>query len=359
MGSKDATFLGQLKIAWDKHFTKNSALILILSGSQSTWIDNNILKNTGFVGRISYRMTLHELPLQDCNLFWRSRKELMSPYDKFKILAVTGGIPLYLEAIKPLKTAEENIKSLCFDQGGLLFNEFEEIFSDLFSKRNVKYRKIVRYLVDKKATLEEIAVHLGREKGGDLSLYLEDLCETGFISRDYAWHMKDGSESKLSLYRLSDNYVRFYLKYIEPNRRKILRSPIPKLPPAWFSILGYQFENMVVNNRLSIHRLLNIPNDEITCEGPYFQTEMTSRKGCQIDYLIQTKFDNLYVCEVKFKRDKIDYSIIDEVENKINLLERPKGFSCRPVLIHVNGVADAVIEQDYFSKIIDFGDLLQ
>lgn len=45
---------------------------------------------------------------------------------------------------------------------------------------------------------------------------------------------------------------------------------------------------------------------------------------------------------------------IDEVQNKIDRLHRPKGFSCRPVLIHVNGVNESVVEQDYFSHIIDF-----
>jgi uncharacterized protein len=53
----------------------------------------------------------------------------------------------------------------------------------------------------------------------------------------------------------------------------------------------------------------------------------------------------------------INASIISEVQEKINRLERPKGFSCRAVLIHVNGVAKSVIEKDFFSSIIDFGAL--
>jgi hypothetical protein len=35
-------------------------------------------------------------------------------------------------------------------------------------------------------------------------------------------------------------------------------------------------------------------------------------------------------------------------------LKRPKGLSCRPILIHVNGVHDSVVESSYFSDIIDF-----
>jgi hypothetical protein len=46
MGMQDATFLGKLKNAWDMHFAKNPRLILILSGSMSSWIERNILHHT-------------------------------------------------------------------------------------------------------------------------------------------------------------------------------------------------------------------------------------------------------------------------------------------------------------------------
>lgn len=58
MGSKDPNFLGKLKNAWDLHFKKNPKLILILCGSASSWIEKNILSSTGFVGRISFTLTL-------------------------------------------------------------------------------------------------------------------------------------------------------------------------------------------------------------------------------------------------------------------------------------------------------------
>jgi hypothetical protein len=81
-------------------------------------------------------------------------------------------------------------------------------------------------------------------------------------------------------------------------------------------------------------------------------------KGCQIDYLIQTRYNNLFVCEIKFSKNRIDVDIIDEVKEKIARIAHPKGFSCFPVLIHVNGVQDAVVESEYFSQIIDFSTLL-
>src|SRR3990167_5897184 len=118
------------------YFKKNQSLILILCGSASAWIEKNILSSTGFVGRISYRLTLEELSLSESNQFWTGKSAHISAYEKLKILSVTGGIPRYLEEIKPQLSAEENIKQMCFVKGGPLVNEFDEIFSDIFSKRS-------------------------------------------------------------------------------------------------------------------------------------------------------------------------------------------------------------------------------
>jgi hypothetical protein len=47
-----------------------------------------------------------------------------------------------------------------------------------------------------------------------------------------------------------------------------------------------------------------------------------------------------------------------EVEEKIKRLRRPKNYSCRPVLIHINGVTQEVADSDYFAAIIDMGQQL-
>lgn len=358
MGSKDATFLGKLKNAWDLYFKNNPKLVLILCGSISSWIEENILSSTGFLGRISLDITLEELPLYECNAFWNAERFTVSAYDKFKILSVTGGVPRYLEEILPNQSAENNTLRLCFQKEGFLFNEFERIFSDLFSSRSATYKKIVHKLADGPCELKEIYKALKSEKSGVISKYLEDLETAGFISRDFTWHLKTGSESKLSRFRLKDNYLRFYLKYIDPNRRKIEKQPL-KLMPGWHSIMGLQFENLILNNRKAILELLNVDPADIIYDNPYFQRKTKERGGCQIDYMIHNRFGTCYVCEVKFSHEEIGADVIREMKQKMRCLLRPKHVSLRPVLIHVNGVTEAVAESGFFSSIIDFNDLLQ
>lgn len=358
IGSLDSTFLGKLKSAWDLYFKNNPQLIFILSGSMSTWIDKNILSSTGFMGRVSLELTLEELPLSVCNLFWGKKASLVSSHEKFKILSVTGGVPRYLEEVDSHISAEENIHSLAFRKGGLLVQEFDRIFSDLFLARSHRYKQIVERLAVGSASLEQICNEMNFEKGGRISEYLDDLIETGYVMRDFTWDIKKGEVSNLCKFRLKDNYLRFYLHYIEPKKMHIEKDII-KTPPAWTTIMGLQFENLVFNNFHKIYQLLGIQLHEIIFDNPYFQRPTKERHGCQIDYLIQTKFNTLYVCEVKFSKDPIAISIIQEVKEKINRLSKPKNFSIRPILIHVNGVKDSVIESDYFANIINFSQFLE
>lgn len=326
---------------------------MILSGSMSSWIDENILSSTGFMGRISLELTLDELPLHVCNLFWRKKAPFISSYDKFKILSVTGGIPRYLEEIDPDLTAEDNIYNLAFRKGGLLVEEFDRVFSDLFLKRSLRYKQIVKRLVEGSAALDQICSAINLEKGGSISDYLEDLVETGYVVRDRTWNIKNSKESSLCKFRLRDNYLRFYLRYIEPQRTQIEKNR-SRIPIAWTTIMGIQFENLVLNNFHRVYELLGLDPNDVIYDNPYFQRATKTHQGCQIDYLIQTKFNTLYICEIKFSKEPIGLSVVKEVQQKIDRIAKPKNFSVRPILIHVNGVTDAVLESDFFAKIIDF-----
>ena len=363
MGSKDPTFLGKLKNAWDIDLKKNQELILILCGSVSTWIQENIIKSTAFFGRISSYINLEELPLEDCSKFLEVEGFRGPAYEKFKILAVTGGIPWYLEHVQSKFNADENIKNLCFKKNGILVNEFDLIFHDLFTRRSEIYKRIIELLAKSPLEFNDIYQELNYPKSGFLSEYLEDLIQAGFITRDFTWLIKTGKISRLSHFRLSDNYLRFYLKYVAPNKDKIAKDGFYDISmsslPGWDSIMGYQFENLILKNRTKIKKILEIRSENIVADNPFFQRKTTSQPVCQIDYLIQTRFNLLFACEIKFSKRTVKVDIIQEMKDKLSKLILPKGFACCPVLIHVNGVDDAVTDSKYFASIIDFSSFLE
>jgi len=357
MAGEDPTFLSKFKEAWDDLFKKQNKLILVLCGSVSSWIEKNIIGNTGFVGRISLKMALEPLPLNICNYFFR--KKMLSAYDKLKFLSVTGGIPKYLEELNLSLSIDDNIKNLCFTQEGFLYNEFDQIFNDTVLSNAKVYKEIVLALASS-GSLErlEIIKKIKLAEGGDVTDYLTNLITAGFISREYTWSLMDRQVSKFSKFRLSDNYLRFYLRAIFPNKELVEKN---LLAPAslssftgWNSLIGLQFETLVINNKNLLIKLLGIDFNDIQICNPYFQKANVRQKGCQIDFLIQTKTNVLYACEIKFSKNSLDSTVISEMKEKLQNLSAPKGFSVVPVLIHVNGVSASVIEADYFYKIIDF-----
>lgn len=144
--------------------------------------------------------------------------------------------------------------------------------------------------------------------------YLKELELAGFIKRDYSWNITTGQDLDLSKYRLSDNYLRFYLKYIKKYKTKIERNNFDfkslTALPEWSTILGLQFENLVLNNRQVIWQQLGIGSEDIVSENPFFQRTTKIITGCQIDYMIQTKYNCLYICEIKFSKNQISTNII-------------------------------------------------
>ena len=328
MAHQDQTFLSKLKNAWEDYYKKNPQLILILCSSVSTWIDENIISSTGYFGRISWNMHLDPLPLKDCYKMLKSQGFKTTNHEIFKLLSVTGGIPWYIEQMDANLTADDNIKRQCFTPGGMLVNDFDLIFHELFAKHDEVYKKIIMALASTPLTFNEVAESANYPKSGRLTKYLEDLIKAGFITKDNTWSLQTRKELDLYHYRLSDNYLRFYLKYIQPKLTQIKNKRIAvtelSAAPDWESIMGLQFENLVVNNRHELYRVLGIKPNDVVYDNPYFQNKTKRQQGCQIDFLIQTRINMLYVMEIKFSKNTIGRSVIDDVREKINELICPR-----------------------------------
>ena len=256
---------------------------MILCGSVSAWIEKNIISSTAFFGRISLFLTLEELPLNDCHNLLLSKGFRGSPMEEFKILGVTGGVPWYLEQIQAGVNADDNIRDLCFRREGVLFNEFNAIFHDLFEKRSEIYRAIIEVLSSGPKEFKDLSIELNYSKSGTLTEYLKDLTESGFISRDFTWSVKSGEPSLYSHFRLSDNYLRFYLKQIIQNRDKILRNGFAQQAiaslPGWNSMMGMQFENLVLKNRKKIWEKLGIKPERYRSRQPLLSKTDSLKEG--------------------------------------------------------------------------------
>lgn len=362
MGGFDRMFSSTLKIAWDNHFKKHDRLVLVVCGSVSTWIRDNIIDNRAFYGRRSADIVVPELPLSECVKFWGDRAATLSEREILDVLAVTGGVPRYLEEVNPSLSARENLRRMCFLPNAPLRVDFDEMFTDVVTKQPRLAGRVLRALVGGAKSVTELAAALGVEKGGDLSSVLDQLVESGMVARDGGINPRTGAALRERRYRLKDNYSRFYLKYVEPSKPAIDEGAFAFAGldqfPGWESDLGIQFENLVVNNFREILGPLRLGKVMIRSAAPFRRdgSRRTGRKGCQIDLLIQTG-EALHVVEVK-RQARIGYEIIDEVKAKCRLVPRPAGASIRTALVYSGELAPSVEAAGYFDAIVSFRRLL-
>ncbi|MGI9274234.1 MAG: AAA family ATPase, partial [Endozoicomonas sp.] len=189
LATKSPAFMSIFFELWENQFTQKKDFMIILSGSLSSWIEENILMNKGFVGRVSVTITLKELSLNELPDFFGARIHKTPAIDLIKMLSAVGAVPRYLEELNLTHTAEINLHRLAFDKSGFLHDEFEKMFYDLFSKENRFYRNILETISHstQRLTTGQLAEKMGLTYSGRYTKAIDVLEETGFIKRQNTW----------------------------------------------------------------------------------------------------------------------------------------------------------------------------
>lgn len=359
-GHYDHTFSGYAKIAWDNYWKKHDRLVVVLCGSVSGWIRENIIDSGAFYGRRSLDVVVRELPPAECVKFWGDAAGRVDLREIADVLSVTGGVPRYLEEIDPGLPAIENIRRMAFLANSLLRTDFDEMFTDVVTRQPRLSAKILRALVGAPMSLAEISSALGMERGGKVSSALEELSEAGLVAADGGLNPATGEKARDRRYRISDNYSRFYLRYIEPAKGAIDAGTHSFVSldslDGWETMMGLAFENLVVNNLRELIGPLHLGRSLITSAAPWRRGKTNDAKGVQVDLLIQTR-RSICVVEVKRQRE-IGREVIDEVAAKVEKIPRRAGVSIRTALVYDGRLAPIVEADGYFDAIVSFGQLL-
>lgn len=350
MGGKDHKFPGILKVLWDTVFSQNEQLTLVLCSSVSSWIEDNILSSTNFLGRISMQLNLEELSPNESSLFFPKRT---SSSEVLKSLLLIGGVPKYLEEIKNFSSPTTGLSRSFLSKNGFLFNEYEKIFLDIFGSRHRTYAKIIETVLNAAKNFTEICESQKLPKNGKTSKLIHHLVLSGFLRKDQTWDLNMKGNKKSYIYRVSDNYLRFYFKVIKPLQKKInsdvlgIKS-IDSLPNL-NSMLGYQFENIIYKNIKPILKLAHIEEEELINWGSYIQEKTLRSEACQIDLLIQTK-STLYVFEIKYVPE-VQKSVAEELINKVKKLKYPQNkYSIKTGIIYSHEIHPLLIQK----RLIDY-----
>ena len=354
LGGYNADFAGYLKEAWDRRFRKHPNLVFVLCGSVSAWIAENILDSTGFVGRDSLDIELKELPPFQCQQMLGPAGERMSTREKVDLLSVTGGVPKYLEDVRPELSVDENVRRMCFMPRGLLFREFDETFNGVFGRRAKTRGRILKMLMAGPKSAAELAEIEGKTPNGSYARALKDLRMAGYVAGDGGLNPCTGEPLREERFRISDNYTRFYLHYIEPRRQMVEKdlfefSSLEQLK-GLDVMLGQQFENLVLGNLQMLFPMLGLESSLVLSAAPYCQRATADRDGCQIDLLIQTQ-RMLMAVEIKRRRE-IGHEIIDEVDGKVRKLKFSGNLSLRTALVYEGNLSPSVAADHYFDFLV-------
>jgi uncharacterized protein len=293
-------FISALEFFWNQHLANMNHIVLIACGSASSWIRKKLIHaRGGLYNRVTQRINLKPFNLHETELFINSMGIKLPQYQIVELYMTMGGIPFYLKEITKGKSATQQIDHICFSPHGLLNEEYTQLYYALF-KNAEHHIAIIEALAAQPQglTRSDISIATGISEGS-LSRTIEELIECDFIST----YQPFANKKKATIYKLTDLYSLFYLKFIKPNKGATKKtweqlSAHPKYK-AWS---GYAFENICVMHTDQIKAALGI-------SGVYSKTNSwkftgnDALPGAQIDMILDRADQSINLCEAKFTKE--------------------------------------------------------
>lgn len=136
--------------------------------------------------------------------------------------SVTGGTPMYLTLFDYTQSLAENIQTQILSPTAVLYNEPEFLLRTEL-RNPARYMSILEAVALGQTTPNEISGATGIDSG-PLSKYLQTLRRLRLLDREVPV-TASGQKSKRSRYRVADEFLRFWFRYVEPNRSSIEEAP--------------------------------------------------------------------------------------------------------------------------------------
>lgn len=349
MANNRTELVSVFKMMWDQYFSKSKNIVIILCGSIASFMVKKVLKSKALYGRVHHSIHLKQFLLAD------SQRMLpqLNIQEVIKHHMLMGGIPMYLNLMKGSNSLSLGLEQLAFQKDGFFYQEFDRIFTSHFGS-HTRYQSIVQCLHEHPMGLSraDISKFSGQESGGVLTEALYNLEIAGFIrSLDFSIGEKKKHQT---LYLMSDYFLKFYLEFISPNKKKIenhQKNIFLKIAqtPAYFSYLGTCFEKICLEHSAILAELLGFSDVDYNVT-PYYQSQ---KIPVQIDLLFDRADNVITLCEIKWREQTMGINLIKEVEKKVESLSKlyPRK-TIQKVLITKSEPSKDLLGTGYFYKII-------
>lgn len=349
-------FVTALKYVWDNFFRHNKDLIIILCGSSPSFMINSVLKSKALHNRSQI-----EIPLKELNLL--EAKAMLPNYSQqevFDAYLTLGGLPEYLKRLNTRKSIYLTLCKESFLPGAFFSSEYERIFASSLAT-NKHYRQIIAYLSRRHfASRNQIVKHLKLKSGGAISNELLDLEVCGFIDAYAPYHLT--SKGHLVRYCITDAYMQFFFRFIEPILKEIDQGDFRSNPLAALNMsayqqwLGYSFERFCRKFHRQIATLLGFQGVKYRAGSFFSRKTDAEESGFQIDLLFDRDDKVMTICEIKYSQTATSVKVIDEFEKKLQFLPNTDKKTIQKVLISNRGADSSLQRRAYFDALIQTED---
>lgn len=201
----------------DEAFQESESM-LVLCGSSIGTMESTILGHESpLFGRRTGQLDVRPFTFQQARSVISYDIE-----DAIRSFAITGGTPMYLTLFDYQQSIAENIRSQVLSPTAILYNEPEFLLRTEL-RNPARYMSILEATALGSTTPNEIAGTVGID-AGPLSKYLLALRRLRLIEREVPVTASK-KKSKRSRYRVADDFIRFWFRYVEPNRSGIEQAP--------------------------------------------------------------------------------------------------------------------------------------
>jgi AAA+ ATPase superfamily predicted ATPase len=310
--SSDPALPSVLQRIWDE-VGKDSKLYLILCGSFVSFMEREVLGHKSpLYGRRTGQLLVHPLVLRTLKDFFPgySREERITAY------AILGGVPAYLIQFSDRLSIRRNIENQILKPTAFLHDEVRFILME--ELRDPKhYLSILQSIAFGNTRMNDIVQRTGIERG-PVSKYLSVLQDLRLIERETPITEKHPEKSRKGIYRLSDNFFRFWFRFVLPfksrlvegGERKVLEKEIL---PHLDNFIGQAFDKICVE-------ILRNLADEKKIKLSYGRAGRWWNGNEEIDLVAVAEDKPVFVAECKWSKRPVGIDILKELRRKASLI---------------------------------------
>ena len=198
-----------LQNAWDE-VLKDHNVMLVLCGSLISMMKKHALAyDSPLYGRRTAQIRL--MPLQFTDVYAAQNLSFEQAVEQY---AITGGVPKYMEFFQTDEPLVEQIRRVVLSKNGFLYEEPDFLLNEEV-QTPINYFSVLKAISDGNHKLSKIGMTMAQDTSA-ITPYLKTLIDLGFVIKNVPITEKNPERSRKSLYYVSDNFIRFWFRYVYP-----------------------------------------------------------------------------------------------------------------------------------------------